>query len=240
MNKKTILFLILTISLFFLSMMPQSLATENKYGTLETFFSKNKKNWEPATVENITLKRGEIFYIKAEITSEIDLLSIDLHIWETGENSQENSTYKQLSGPNCFFNVYNTINISKNQNFTFIWKFQVKPNADWVNAKAPFNILVQYDKNPRDDKKIYYTVVNPYIENTIWENYDPNKNYTGNIYDRTDNIIEKNGENNTNLSDTNKQKTPGYEILPFILSSIILSILYRKKKHYFFKTVIYY
>lgn len=210
-------------------MMPQSLATENNYGTLETFFSRNQENWEPATVENITLKRGETFYIKAEITSKINLLSIDLHIWETGENSQKNSTYKQLSGPNCFFNIYNTINISKNQNFTFIWQFQVKPDTDWVDAKAPLNIFVQYDKNPQDNKKIYYTVVNPYIENTKWENYDPNKDYTGNIYNRTDSNPDKNEENNTNHSIIKKQKTPGFDIIIFVLTTLTVLFFWRRK-----------
>lgn len=205
-------------------------ATDSDYGTINAYFSKNQNNWEPATVKNISLKRGEIFYIKAEISSKIDLLSIDLKIWETGENNPNSSTFKQLSGPDCFFGVYDIINVEKNENMTLIWKFQVKPDTDWFNATAPLNIFIQYDKNHMDNRRTHFTIVNPYIEYRLWENYDPDVNYSGHIYEsdypKLENVSQNLSLENMSL---NKKQTPSFEIIFFITAVSIVYFWKRKK-----------
>lgn len=224
----TILSILIISSIFIINQSVQ--AGECQYGTIKAFYSKNQINWEQATVNNVTLKRGETFYIKAEITSKIDLLSIDLKIWETGEQNQKTSTFKQLTGPDCFFGVYDIIKVEKNKNFTLIWKFQVKPDTKWVNATAPINIFAQYDKNTTDNKRIYFTAVNPYIEDELWENYNPNKNCTGNIYPSNYSTEENTTDNNAIKTNTsNVKKTPGYNIILFFIT-ISLTLLFIKRK----------
>lgn len=231
--KKTKKIVIIAVLLTILTIcIPSNIqAGECEYGTINVYFSKNQTNWKKATVNNISLKRGETFYIKAEITSKIDLLSIDLKIWETAEQNQKNSTFIQLTGPDCFFGVYDIIDVKEKENITLNWKFQVKSDTDWFNATAPLNILAQFDKNTQDNKKIFFTVVNPYIKNEIWEQYNPEKQYTGNIY-QNNSTVKQNSTNSTtsNLNTSTKlNKTPGFEIIFFISAALIISLWKRKK-----------
>jgi len=224
---KIVFILLFLVTIFLTNQTVQ--AIDSDYGTINAYFSKNQNNWEPATVKNVSLKRGEIFYLKAEISSKIDLISIDLKIWETGENNPNSSTFKQLSGPDCFFGVYDIIDVKEKENITLLWKFQVKPDTKWFNATAPLNIFIQYDKNHMDNKKTYFTIVNPYIEYKLWENYDSDVNYSGDIYQRDYPKVENLSENLTlENGSTNVKQTPGFKII-FLIAAVSIVFFWKRK-----------
>ena len=178
MRKTKNLFIFIFSLLVFMMIAPKVSADECEYGTMKAFFSKDEINWENATVHNATSKLGEPFFVKAVIRSKIDLMSIDIKIWETGENDVNDSTYELLEGPSCFFTYYDIYPVSKNDSFTYIWKFRVKPDTEWVEGNAPLNIFTQFDKTDLNNDGISFTIVNMYIQNILWNNYTESLNDT--------------------------------------------------------------
>lgn len=229
--KKTPIIIVIILFISILNLIPSVYAEEKSYGTLNAFFSKDQKNWEEATVTNITLKRGETFYIKTEVITKIKLLAVNIEIWETGETDAENSTYTQLSGPSVFYNGYHRIDVDLNENITFIYKFQVKPDAEWVNSYAPLNVRVQYNTDHTDSQIEYFTIINPYIEDKLCKNYNPfEKNYEdlnqSNNLKEENTSLDKNNENNFE----NEYTIPQNQIISFFFLISITVIFYIKTK----------
>jgi len=202
-------------------------AGECEYGTIKAWFSKDQQTWENATVDNATAKIGEPFFIKTTVKAKIDLPSIDIKLWETGENNSEDSTFELLEGLNCFFTYYDIYPVSKNDSFTYIWMFRVKPDTSWVNGNAPLNIYVQFDKNSSYNRGVEFTVANIYVENIFWENYTGTSN---NKINNINNITESNvlADSDQELLKVNKNYS--YEILLIII--IIISLVIWKQKKY--------
>jgi len=221
MRTKKILFINLAIILCLFILTKPVYAGECEYGTMKAWFSKDSSTWQNATVNNISIKRGEPFFIKTTVKPHIDLLSIDIKIWETGENNAENSTYELLEGPNSYFRFIDIYPVLINDSYTYIWKFRVKPDTEWVNGNAPLNIYVQFDKTDKDNDGIYFTITNLLIEDILWENYTRSSN-DGND---SDSLPITNSE----LPTQNTIKTHDFKIT-LILFAVLLIICWKQKK----------
>jgi len=209
-TKKT--FLLIPLFLLFFSTLQNVSAGECEYGTINAGFSKDGATWQNATVNHINYSCGEPFFVKATIKPKIDLISIDIKIWETGESNKQDSTFELLEGPNCFFTYFDIYPVNKNDVFTYFWKFRVKPDTDWVNGNAPLNLHVQFDKNDNDNKDITFTIVNMYIQDVMWEGY-----------------IENHDDQSLGQNMPEKNNSPGYEFFLLIILIFFIAIYNRKK-----------
>jgi len=222
MRTKKIIIFYLIIILFILTIyFPTANASECEYGTMKAWFSKDGSTWQNATVENVTCRRGEPFFIKTTVKPSNDLLSIDIKIWETGENNAENSTYELLEGPNCYFRFIDIYPVLINNSYTYIWKLQVKPDTEWVNGNSPLNIYTQFDKTDKDNEGIYFTIANLFIEDNLWSNYTENSNDSND----SDSLAITNSE----LPTQNTIKTHDFKIT-LILFAVLLIICWKQKK----------
>ena len=149
-----------------------------EYGVFDTWFSLDGIKWLSTTVDNITLKRGQSFYIKLEISTLLDDIWISLIFSEVGENSIKESTFELLEGPQAFYRPFDLGEIPhKNTFLNYTWEFRVKKNTSWINGNAPLNIMVQFDRKIDGEwntNPISYTVVNAFIDGEQWIN--PNDN----------------------------------------------------------------
>jgi len=228
MRKTKNLFIFIFSLLVFMMITPKVSAGECEYGTMKAWFSKDGINWENATVHNATSKLGESFFIKAVIRSKIDLVSIDVKIWETGENNVDDSTYELLEGPSCFFTYYDIYPVSKNDSFTYIWKFRVKPDTEWVDGNAPLNIYTQFDKTDQDNDGISFTIVNMYIQNILWNNYTESLNDTINTGYDNNTGSDITPANNPGKPLQNTNKTPDFKITGIVMALVLIMLFFKR------------
>jgi len=212
MEIKKYMFIIMIFLILF--SIPHIRAAECEYGSVEAFFSKDGENWQKATVQNSTLKRGEAFFIKAYIRSKINLSSIDIKIWETGENSKFNSTFKLIEGFDCFFSFYDIYPIKKDDNLTYIWQFNVKHNTKWFNGNAPLNLFVQFDKNEEVNEQVSFTIVNFFIKKDVFHNNSD---------------LEIKEENSDINYDKTNYKSAFLGLFSFLILILVIAVIYKRK-----------
>lgn len=145
--KSNILILILIVVFLSFQIVEGS---ENEYGIVKAWF-----NGENATVSGSKLKVGEPFEIKVEVISKIDG-DITLSLNEPGVTK----AYDIISGPSKEDEWLDNMKIGSGWSKTYTWS--IVPNGAWKNGNAPINIFVQFFKGNKD-KKIQFTIANPYI-----------------------------------------------------------------------------
>ncbi len=142
------------VSLIVIVMVLLSLQTssgaENEYGIVKAWF--NGKN---ATVEDINLKIGEPATIIVNVTSKIDG-NVYVILKEPGVTK----AFNVLSGPSKQDERIDNLKIESGWSKTFTWT--VAPNGAWKKGNAPINLFVEFSKI-KDDKKVQFTIANPYI-----------------------------------------------------------------------------
>ncbi len=137
-------------------------AAENDYGIVKAWF-----NGINATAEDIELKIGEPSELKVEVISKIDG-DVSFKLYEPGVTR----AYKIIDGPSDIEKWIDTSNISSGWSKTYTWT--VTPNGAWKNGNAPLNIFVQFNKGMKD-KKIDFSVANPYILDEQYPGFTPAK-----------------------------------------------------------------
>ena len=123
---------------------------ENEYGIVGAWF-----NGRNATVNDVQLKIGESAEVKVEVISKIKG-DASLMLREPGVTK----AFDVLDGPSKEEEWLTNMNIESGWSKTYTWT--VVPNGAWKGGKAPLNIVVQFNKG-MTDKKIQFTIANPYI-----------------------------------------------------------------------------
>jgi len=203
----TAIFFIVMAFIFFSSFTVAYETPECAYGTFDAWYSKDGIEWQNTTVDHAELKRGEPFYIKATITTKIDLPYSSIEIWEVGEDNPKESSFEMMEGMKCFFDSVPLYNMPKGNASTYVWKMRVKSDTDWAGGTTPLSIRAQFNKNDDEDDDISFTAVNVYILDELWEGY------TG----------DDNGNDGSGTSDT-----PGFELV-IVLAAVSLLVLKRRK-----------
>ncbi|PWB52120.1 MAG: hypothetical protein C3F06_08860 [Candidatus Methanoperedenaceae archaeon] len=146
--RRLVLILIIIISFNF----QIAFGSENEFGIVNAWF-----NTENATVDGIELKIHEPSEIKVEVISKVDG-HVFVALTETGVTKG----FDILNGPSKQDERIDNLNIEKGWSKTFIWN--IAPNGAWKNGNAPINVYVGfYNKKSKIDKKIQFTIANPYI-----------------------------------------------------------------------------
>jgi sarcinarray family protein len=147
-------------------------APECLYGTFDAWFSSDGVNWVNTTLEDITLRRGEIFYVKTMMSTTKPVVQVGMMFSEPGEFSANSSTFEIINGTTSMFcpYIYGIIE-QPSASFEHIWTFQVKKDTTWVQATAPLNVFVQFDCNEQNTwvtDQISFTVVYPTISDELY------------------------------------------------------------------------
>jgi sarcinarray family protein len=156
-SARTIRSLFLIFIFLILSTSP-SIAAENEWGVVKAWF-----NDIPATAEDITLKVGETAKIRVEVKTKIDVKSVWIELTEVGVTR----AFEVVDGPSEIDGDKGVEekNVPAGWSNTYTWT--IRPNGKWTNGNAPINIFVQFtnfEDGRQVEKKIYFTIANPYIE----------------------------------------------------------------------------
>ena len=201
---KHVLLLILVIILSN-SFLLTATAGKCEYGSLYAWFRKYDEVWANAT-SHPTLKIGEEFEVKANITAKKDLSVMTLQLYEFGT-----PVFEVLEGPSIIGEYLDCgYNLMTNDSFSYTWKLRVRPNTSWVDGFAPLEVFSQFDKDQNDNCKVSFDVIVAYIVDELWEGYVSDSNECQNTSDESSNV------------------TPGFEIM-LIFFAIALVFFYRKK-----------
>jgi sarcinarray family protein len=141
-------------------------AAENEFGIVYAW-----SNDEPATVEGMVLKINEPFTVKATVESKIDG-NIYVRLYEPGVTN----AYEVVEGPSEIDEFIDNMKIESSWKTTYVWK--LKPNGDWTNGNAPINLFVEFSKSYDDDRKIDFTIANPYILDEQFSGSTPTRTAT--------------------------------------------------------------
>lgn len=123
---------------------------ENDYGIVKAWFK-----GQNATVNGIQLKIGEPSELKIEVTSKIDG-NVYIKILEPGTTK----AFDVISGPSKQDERIDNLKVMNGWSKTLTWV--ITPNGAWKNGNAPINVFVEFSKI-KDDRKIQFTIANPYI-----------------------------------------------------------------------------
>jgi sarcinarray family protein len=124
--------------------------SENEYGIVRAWF-----NGENATVKGVELKIGEPAEIRVEVISKING-DVIIQLYEPGVSK----AFEVINGPSVIEKRIDNLNIESGWSKTYTWT--VAPSGAWKNGNAPINLFVQFYKG-MNDKKIDFTIANPYI-----------------------------------------------------------------------------
>lgn len=141
----------------------------NEYGIVKCWFSIDNKTWNESTVNYAEIKIGEPFFIKAIIKPLKELQIMTIRLSGLGLIPD----FEVIDGPSNFEDTYLIRDPEFNKIYEFVWKFRVKYNTTWVNANSPITMdscFIMEDVFCLPP----FTVVNIFIIDEIWENYDKN------------------------------------------------------------------
>ena len=172
----------------------------NDYGIVNAWF-----NGQEATVENLKLKINEPCEIKVDVTSKTNG-----HVAIYLDSPLVTKSYNVLSGPSEMDEWINVLNVEPEWSETYIWT--ITPTGEWTNGNAPINIFVQFTRAVGDNKKIEFTIANPYILD---------EQYSGPTHTATD---------PSSTDQPPSQGSPGFGMM-VALMGIMLAVGYRSGKN---------
>lgn len=159
-----IIFMLGLLFLFFsTNVIPDVCAGDSQYGSVHAWFQHPGGEWENATAHPC-LKRSESFSIRVEVTTRapVQVFFVKLHEFGT-------PVFEVLSGPTVLEQLLEYRNpLSSNQTFSYQWIVQVRPNTSWVNAVAPLEVFVQFNKNDTEYGIVDFDVLTAYIQDVNW------------------------------------------------------------------------
>ena len=139
---------------------------------------------------------------------------VEGHVFVALTETGVTKAFDILNGPSKEDERIDNLNIGKGWSKTFIWK--ITPNGAWKNGNAPINIYVGfYNTKSKIDKKIQFTIANPYILD---------EQYTG--------AVSKPKTTSTStgtVKSTQAKETPFLPVI-FTLSALIMAWRWRRGK----------
>jgi sarcinarray family protein len=134
-----------------------------QYGSVHAWFQSPDGELLNATAHP-NLKRGEIFHIRVEVTLKtmLGVFFVKLHEFGT-------PAFEVLDGPTCMEQLLECRQKhSSNQTFSYHWTMRVRPDTTWVNAYAPLEVFVQFNRNDTECCIVDFDVITAYIANEVW------------------------------------------------------------------------
>ncbi len=142
-----------------------------RYGSLDAWVSLDAETWMNTTIDNISLQKGQPFFIKTTMRTNQDHIWLALYLFEPGTSSKNQVSFKVIKGP-CKINAGCDLGKNfKNETQTVVWKIQVKKDPQWVNGLTPLSITGFFQKKNQgkwDTKEISFSLARIYIEDTFW------------------------------------------------------------------------
>jgi len=204
-TKKVTVFSFLVFVLIFLLVHLAS-ARENEFGTVHAWVKLQDGEWQNASVDGVTLKVHEPFYVKVTVTTKVEC-HVSLEIYGPGQTV----TYEVIEGPSEYNKWIDSMNCPLDWNKTYEWT--VCPTGNWTEGYAPLNLFVQFTV-PKDHFETEdIGIINAYISPEEWK---------GSTTGDTD------GES-SNDDNNQGQSTPGFELL-IILTAIALILCWERKQ----------
>ncbi len=149
---------ILLILIFLIFNLELISAEENEYGIVKAYL--NEKNATVETIEGIKLKIGEPAELKIEVISKING-NVYIKLIEPGTTK----AFDFISGPCKQDERIDNFGVVTGWSSTLTWI--ITPNGAWKNGNAPINVFVEFNNivngKLKGDKKIQFTIANPYI-----------------------------------------------------------------------------
>lgn len=128
-------------------------------------------NDQKATVDNATLRIGEPFTVRAEVTTK-ENITVSLKLSASGFREKEKQPYEVIEGTSALNQWYDKLNVAKSTNLTFTWK--LKPSDAWSGGTAPLNIdFTIHPSKGGDSETVGFTVVNAYISKDYYQGAAP-------------------------------------------------------------------
>lgn len=206
-----ILLLIFLCSVQFPVSNAQSVPCE--FGEMDAWISMDNETWLNTTLSNLSLKSGQIFFVKVHMQSYLNDTWLALYLFEPGTSMFSEETFTVLKGP-CALN--DGLDLGKTNAFEekiVIWKLKVKENPVWMNGTTPLSINGFFQQQKQDQ----------------WETRDISFSIA------LIHILD-NEANSTDLSmikqDSEKTSSSPVNLLialPIICGSLLMYEIYRKK-----------
>ncbi len=205
------------MSLFLILSSGKIKASETEYGICNSWIKLEDNEWQKTPVKNVSLDIYEPFYIKAKITTKLEC-RVALELVGAGFTK----TFEVIQGPSKYNEAICYSEKPKGWNETFQWKLRPTDNK-FAGGTTPLKLYVQYKKRYDDwhseyeyDKKYEYVrLLSPHINKTFWEEYQDESIF--------------NTQDATNQKNTVGNKTPGFEILSFLIAAFLVFIFRRKE-----------
>jgi hypothetical protein len=126
----------------------QSVSCE--FGEMDAWISRDNETWLNTTLSNLSLKSGQIFFVKVHMQSYLNDTWLALYLFEPGTTTFSEETFTVLKGP-CVLN--DGFDLGKTTAFEekiVIWKLKVKENPVWMNGTTPLSITGFFQQQKQD------------------------------------------------------------------------------------------
>ena len=150
--------------------MPLTGAEECEYGTVNAWARTLTKDgtwgpWREATVHG-TLLAGEPFQIKVVVTPKVNCT---LALWLCGAGATK--AYEVISGSTSSLGIDGELKV-KEIHATEIFRWTVRPTANWTRGTAALNVFTQLSAQDKD-KRMEFTIIAAYIKDRGWQGNIP-------------------------------------------------------------------
>jgi sarcinarray family protein len=202
------LVIVLIIILFFSSCVsPLVHAGECQHGSVHAWFQNTEGEWLNATAHP-SLKRGEIFNIRVEITIKTTLQVFFVKLHEFGTPA-----FEVLDGPTTVEQLLECRQkLSTNQTFSYHWTMRVRPGTTWVNAYAPLEVFVQFNRNDADYCIVDFDVITAFIIDEVWNGTN-----------------QKLGSGNLSSETSVGKPLPGFDSVGLMIPMVLLIVFLKKR-----------
>lgn len=168
--RRTRCFICLSGLLCVICIVPVCCAGTCAYGSAYAWFKGTDGGWVNATAHPL-MRRGESFEIRIVVTTSTDLCMLYIKLHEFGT-----PVYEVLEGPTSMEQLLECRHLPKSgQSVTYVWKMKVRQDTSWVNAYAPLEVFVQFNKNDTKIAWIQFDVITAFVidEPSVGDAWEP-------------------------------------------------------------------
>lgn len=171
-------------------------------------------NDQNETVDNVSLRVGEPFYVKVVIQPKKEIC-FGVALSASGFKEDEPQPYQITKGEGKFGGPFVNYGCNLSVGDTYDYEWIIQPTNVWAGGNAPLNIdLDFYDKQKQKDYPLYFTVANIYISK---------ETYAGAVAPASVFSIPPTGN-------VTAQKQPGFEAALAVAGLATVVFMMRKKR----------
>ena len=149
--QSTILISIICLTALAQPIIIQAQPSQCPFGEIDAWISIDGKNWLNTTVSELSLHCGQIFFVKAKITSSMDDIWLAFYLFEPGTTNTNQESFTVIDGP-CQLN--DGVDLGKThalEDKIVIWKMNVKDDPVWKGGITPLSITGFFQKQTDDE-----------------------------------------------------------------------------------------